>query len=173
MDEVLVPKYSSSYSLFTEDIHYLPNSRWCYRPVPWMPPVPFQPPCLQTGYITFGSFNTSSKLNKNLLKCWAKILTNIPNSHLYLKNYQLEDSSLRQIILTLFNSYGIDSSRICLEGPSTHSDLLLAYSNVDIALDTFPFNGGLTSCEALWLGLPLVSLTLVDVAANMAARQRE
>ena len=172
-DEVLVPKYSSSYSLFTEDIHYLPNSRWCYRPVPWMPPATTQPPCLQKGYVTFGSFNTSSKLNINLLKCWATILIDTANSHLYLKSYQLEDSNLRETILSLFNSYGIDSSRICLEGPSNHSDLLLAYGDVDIALDTFPFNGGLTSCEALWLGLPLVSLTLVDVAANMAARQGE
>ena len=172
VDPFLVPEYSISKNSFSENLQYLPISRWCYRPVPWMPSVSV-PPSIANGYITYGSFNSSSKLNINLIKCWSKILHATPSSPIYLKNFQLEDPELKDYIYTIFRDCGVDVSRVQLDGPSSHSDLLKSYSNVDIALDTFPFNGGLTSCEALWSGVPLISLSQIDSASHMAARQGE
>jgi len=172
VDPIVVPPGSAEAKSFVEQLVWLPESRWVYRPVPWMPD-PVEPPCLRRGFITFGSFNHAAKLSEELLRCWAAVLRATPGSRLRLKNYQLRDSLLRQTICKRMADEGISSDRLELHGPSFHQDLLESYSDVDIALDTFPFNGGLTSCEALWLGLPLVSLAQNDTAAVMAARQGE
>jgi len=170
VDPLVVPPGSAEAESFVEPLMWLPQSRWVYRPVPWMP-EPVEPPCLRRGFITFGSFNNAAKLSAELLSCWAKLLKAVPHSRLRLKNYQLRDVQLRQRITTRMAALGINAERLELHGPSFHQDLLASYGEVDIALDTFPFNGGLTSCEALWLGLPLVSLAQNDHAAVMAARQ--
>lgn len=169
-DPLVVPVGSPEAASFVEPVARLPHGRWCYRPVPWMPdPVP--PPCLDRGWVTFGCFNTSAKLNQPLLRCWLHLLLIVPGSRLFIKNYQLKDHHLQHNLRSWFAQQGVEPERIQLEGPSVHADLLTAYSQVDIALDPFPFNGGLTSCEALWLGLPLVTLAGHDQAAVMAARQ--
>lgn len=170
LDPLLVPPGLPDESSFVEPLLHLPQGRWCYRPVPWMPD-PVDPPCLARGWLTFGSFNSAAKLNHQVLRCWAAVLKAVPGSRLLLKNYQLHDTGLRQRLCHLFAANGVDPARLELQGPCFHADLLVAYSQVDIALDPFPFNGGLTSCEALWLGLPLVSLAGGDHAAVMAARQ--
>jgi predicted O-linked N-acetylglucosamine transferase (SPINDLY family) len=121
--------------------------------------------------VTFGCFNTSSKLNEPLLRCWLRLLQAVPGSCLFLKNYQLKDQQLQSDLRSWFAREGVASECLQLEGPSVHAELLAAYSQVDIALDPFPFNGGLTSCESLWLGLPLVTLAGHDQAAVMASRQ--
>lgn len=169
-DPLVVPLHSPEASSFVEPVVRLPHGRWCYRPVPWMPD-PAPPPCLERGWVTFGSFNTSSKLNEPLLRCWLRLLHTVPDSRLFLKNYQLKDQKLQGHLCSWFAREGVASDRLQLEGPSVHAELLAAYSQVDIALDPFPFNGGLTSCEALWLGLPLVTLACHDQAAVMASRQ--
>lgn len=170
VDKWVVPPQSPEEQSFCEPVLRLPEGRWCYRPVPWMPEV-VDPPCLHRGWITFGSFNTSSKLNDRLLRCWASVLHAVPNSRLLLKNYQLQDSGLQAQLKKRMASLGVNPQRLELQGPSFHAELLATYSQVDIALDPFPFNGGLTSCEALWLGLPLVTLAGNNQAAVMAARQ--
>ena len=169
-DHLSVPSDSPEECSFVEPILRLPHSRWCYQPVPWMPKTSL-PPCLTNGFVTFGSFNSSPKINNVVFETWSTILHRVPDSRLYLKNYQFIDEELQQSALQNFNDLGISSERIILQGPSSHADLLAEYRSIDIALDTFPFNGGLTSCEALWLGLPLVSLLSVNTSAVMASRQ--
>lgn len=170
VDSLLVPPGSAEQDSFDEPLCFLAQGRWCYRPVPWMPDV-VDPPCLARRWVTFGSFNSAAKLNQQVLHCWAAVLKAVPGSRLLLKNYQLQDAGLRQRLGQMFAAQGVDPARLILEGPCFHAELLAAYSQVDIALDPFPFNGGLTSCEALWQGLPLVSLAGEDQAAVMASRQ--
>jgi protein O-GlcNAc transferase len=169
-DPLVVPLRSPEAASFVEPVVRLPHGRWCYRPVPWMPD-PGPPPCLERGWVTFGCFNTSSKLNEPLLRCWLRLLHTVPESRLFLKNYQLKDQQLQGQLRSWFVRQGVAPERLQLEGPSVHAELLATYSQVDIALDPFPFNGGLTSCEALWLGVPLVTLAGHDQAAVMASRQ--
>ena len=172
VDPVVVQPQSEIARSFSEQLMYLPHSRWCYRPVPWMPELT-EPPCLKNGWVTFGCLNSSTKLNPTLLECWAELLQRVPSSRLLLKNYQFRDQGLQRQIRELLQRCGVDAERLMLQGPSVHSELLAVYAEVDIALDPFPFNGGLTSCEALWMGLPLVTLAGSDSAAAMAGWQGE
>jgi protein O-GlcNAc transferase len=155
---------------FCEPVLRMPKSRWCYKPVPWMP-KPSDPPSLANGYITFGSFNNTAKINQDVIDTWSQILLNVPQSRLVLKWKTLRDHRLRTVLFKAFETAGVDSSRIDLRGPSVHVQMLEEYADVDIALDPFPFAGGLTSCEALWLGLPLVTMRCQNSAACVAGLQ--
>jgi hypothetical protein len=141
---------------FVEPIIRLPTGRLCYQPVPWAPDVA-PPPCLHTGYITFGSFNNTGKLNDGVFDVWAQVLAAVPNSRLVLKWRTLADAPLCDSIRNSFAGRGIEPSRIELRPASFHADVLKEYADIDIALDPFPFTGGLTSCEALWMGVPVIT----------------
>lgn len=167
--DVVVPASPQEQS-FVEPLKYFSPVRWCYRAVPWMPEIQL-PPCLKNNYITFGCFNSSLKINSELLNAWSKILSSINDSKLFIKNYQLKDSQLCDYLYRYFINEGITKERIILQGPSVHAELLERYHEIDIALDTFPFNGGLTSCEALWMGLPLVTRCSFNHSSVMASRQ--
>jgi protein O-GlcNAc transferase len=142
---------------FIEPIIRLPEGRFCYQPVPWAPTEIAPSPCLKTDRVTFGSFNNTAKLNNRVLSIWAKILAAVPGSRLVLKWRTYNDDGLRQSVRGAFARHGITPDRIDLRGPSFHVDLLREYADLDIALDPFPFTGGLTSCEALWMGVPVVT----------------
>lgn len=142
---------------FTETIYKFRPSRFCFRP-PFSPPVQ-SPPCIKLGHVTFGSFNNTAKYNPTLLAVWANILKQVPQSRLILKWRTFADNQFREEIHKTFIDHGIESSRVELRGFSTHRAMLDEYNDVDIALDTFPFNGGFTSLEALWMGLPLITLS--------------
>ena len=142
---------------FVEQIVRLSMGRFCYQPVPWAPVETAQPPCLQNGYITFGSFNNTAKLNVGVFDVWAKILESVPDSHLILKWRTFADEPLCQKVMDEFSTRGIAPERIELRSASFHVDVLKEYADIDIALDPFPFTGGLTSCEALWMGVPVVT----------------
>ena len=141
---------------FVEPILRINPSRFCFRP-PFAPPLK-PSPCVERGYVTFGSFNNTAKYNPELLATWATILKRVANSRLLLKWRTFADADFSEQILNDFAELGIASDRIELRGFSTHRQMLDQYQEVDIALDPFPFNGGFTSLEALWMGLPLVSL---------------
>ncbi|CAK0756918.1 protein O-GlcNAc transferase [Gammaproteobacteria bacterium] len=143
---------------FAEPIIRLPMGRFCYQPVPWAPGEVAPPPCLKTGHITFGCFNNTGKLNAGVFDAWAKILSAVPDSRLMLKWRTFADEGLCQSVRAAFAGRGIEPSRIELRGASFHVDVLKEYADIDIALDPFPFTGGLTSCEALWMGVPVVTL---------------
>jgi len=138
--------------------------------VPWMP-EPCNPPALKNGFITFGCFNNTAKINGRVIHTWAQILTQVPQSRLLLKWKTLRDQTLRRRLHQAFEQAGVESGRIELRGPSFHAQLLEEYGDVDIALDPFPFGGGLTSLESLWLGLPLVTLRCPNSGACAAGLQ--
>jgi predicted O-linked N-acetylglucosamine transferase (SPINDLY family) len=142
---------------YTEKLLRIPGCFLCYEP-PADAPLPY----LQTDKhpITFGSFNTLSKLNEPLIKIWSEILTAVPGSVLLLKRKQLADATTAQYILKLFAHNNISSDRIlCKSHEEQSRNHLQQYGAVDICLDTFPYNGTTTTCEALWMGVPVVTLS--------------
>lgn len=142
----------------TETLLRLPGCFISYQPSPDAPPV-VPPPCLQTAYVTFGCFNNIAKVNRAVIAAWARILKLTPNSKLLLKAFSLNGERVKQRYLESFEAHGIEASRVVLHGwhvaESMHLDL---YGQVDIALDPFPYNGTTTTCEALWMGVPVICL---------------
>jgi protein O-GlcNAc transferase len=160
VDYILTDSYTtpeSSPQLFSEVPVRLPQTRLCYTPVEYAPPIALMPSLSGTPF-TFGSFNRQDKLHPALLRIWADILHAAPGSRLLLKNRALQVPTVRQSLENSFAGLGISSSRLLLRGPSPHAEMLSEYGDVDVALDTFPYNGGLTSCECLWMGVPIVAL---------------
>ena len=133
----------------------LPHSHFCYLPFVAMPDVaPL--PCLSRGHITFGCFNNYSKVTDAMLLLWRKILADVPGARLLLKSRLFGSEEGRSLAVERFGRLGLDASRIELRGFS--SDYLAEYADMDIALDTAPYTGGLTTCEALYMGVPVVTL---------------
>jgi predicted O-linked N-acetylglucosamine transferase (SPINDLY family) len=151
---------------FSEKVVLIDPCRFCYAPPPYAPQLA-PAPLLRNGYVTFGSFNRLSKLAPPVIALWAKVLDAVPRSRLILKNGALADERMRERIAALFAAEGIAADRLTLRGPSPHPQMLAEYGDIDIALDPFPFNGGLTTCEALWMGVPVLCVT----GASMIARQ--
>lgn len=142
---------------FTERVVRLPHSRFCYSPPEFAPSVaPL--PALADGMVTFGSFNNTAKLNDQVVALWAQVLHTVPASRLLLKWRALADIRYADEMRRRFAAHGVTSDRIELRGQSVHFELLAQYADVDIALDPFPFTGGQTSCEALWMGVPVITL---------------
>jgi protein O-GlcNAc transferase len=142
---------------YFEKIIRMPDGWLCYDPPDYAPPVS-APPSDENGFVTFGSFNNPVKINQRVLGCWVNILTAVPNSQLVLKYNGVDWPINRDRFLSRFEEAGIETSRIILEGRSQHADLLARYNDIDIALDTFPYAGGITTCEALWMGVPVITL---------------
>jgi protein O-GlcNAc transferase len=160
MDAVLLDMWHATVGMqaqFIEPIIRLPQGRWCYQPLPWSPVEVAPLSCLKTGHITFGCFNNTGKLNAGVFDVWAKVLQAVPGSRLVLKWRTLVDEPLCDALRAAFAARGIAPSRIELRPASFHVDVLKEYGDIDIALDPFPFTGGLTSCEALWMGVPVVT----------------
>ena len=116
-------------------------------------------PCLKRGHVTFGSFNNLTKMGPQVIKVWAKILQAVPDSHLLLKSKQLTDSSTKSRYIELFKQEGISEDRLELHSWMPEKDgHLRLYDHVDIGLDPFPYNGTTTTCEALWMGVPVITM---------------
>ncbi|MDX6752520.1 hypothetical protein SH611_22195 [Geminicoccaceae bacterium 1502E] len=135
----------------------LPRCFLAWRPQAW--PATAPPPCLASGRITFGSFNNAAKLNGRVVALWARLLRELPGSRLLLKSSLERHEEHRRRHLDAFAAAGVAPERVTFLGrtPDLMSHLAL-YGEVDIALDTFPYNGTTTSCEAMWMGVPVVSL---------------
>lgn len=142
---------------FSEKVVYLPETRFCYTPPACAPPVAALP-CLDQRGITFGSFNNLAKVTEEVMALWAKILLQVPGSRLLLKSNPLESGEVREKIASFFESRGVERERLLLRPGSPYEQMLSEYADMDIALDPFPFTGGLTSCEALWMGVPVITL---------------
>jgi predicted O-linked N-acetylglucosamine transferase (SPINDLY family) len=138
-----------------EKLWRLPTCAWCYYPPEDSPDI--QP--RGNGPITFGCFNAFAKINSMLVEIWAKLLHRFPESHLLLKSAGAGEPAARRRIIAQFVEHGIASQRIELLGriPGQRQHLEL-YRRVDVALDTFPYHGTTTTCEALWMGMPVVTL---------------
>lgn len=115
-------------------------------------------PALEHGRITFGSFNNMTKMNEEVIALWSRVLHAVPGSLLFLKCKQLNLAAVRNEVLERFAAHGVDAVRLILEGSAPRVQLLAAYARVDIALDPFPYTGCTTTAEALWMGVPVVTL---------------
>jgi len=142
---------------FVEPLRKLPRCHFTYQPPSYAPAIAECPESTR-GYVTFGSFNNPAKAGEDVFAAWAAILFGTPNSRLVLKWRSLADAAVRAHIERAFALHGIDSTRLDLREASPHPTMLAQYGDIDIALDPFPFCGGLTSCEALWMGVPVVTL---------------
>ena len=127
------------------------------RPPPNAPDV-VPPPALRNGYVTFGCYNNLAKITPRVIETWASILRRVPDSRLILKTHQLSDPSTAESFRTAFTAHGIAGDRIELRGSSGHRAFMGQYGDLDLVLDPFPYSGGLTTCEALWMGVPTVTL---------------
>lgn len=144
--------------LYSEQLYRLPRIFCCYLPPVKFPPVATSP-FISTGFITFGCFNNITKMNEKLVSWWAQILDNLPESKMYIKGPTLDDHTTRDELFECFAKCGITANRLIVQGvTSTREEHLARYAMVDIALDTFPYHGTTTTCEALWMGVPVVSL---------------
>ena len=144
--------------LHTEKLIRLSSTAWCYRPPKKMPEVK-EYPAKAKGIVTFGSFNASYKLNDKVYELWAKILSRVKDSRLLLKSTNFADEGLKTQITEKFLKQGIERDRIILQGKvASHKAHMGYYHKIDIALDSFPYHGTTTTCEALYMGVPVVSL---------------
>jgi predicted O-linked N-acetylglucosamine transferase (SPINDLY family) len=143
---------------FTERVIRLPDYFLAYMPNPCAPSIS-PAPVLSTGYVTFGCFNTLAKVNPCVVAVWSEILTQVPGARLHLKTDALLDSEVRDRYLALFGAHNISADRLILQPRSTSwNEYANTFAAIDIALDPFPFNGGTTSMDGLWMGVPLVTL---------------
>lgn len=142
---------------YSERLLRLPDGYVCYSPPPYAPDV-VPLPALANGFVTFGCLNNLAKMTPRCIGAWSAILRALPDARLVLKTHQFSDAGTRARVAADFASRGIAGDRVELCGPSGHRAFLAEYNRIDIALDPFPYSGGLTTCEALWMGVPTVML---------------
>lgn len=141
---------------FCEKILTMPHTHFCYTPFGPPPAPAVDTPCLEKGYVTFGCFNNAAKLTEEMLAAWLKIMQLVPESRLILKWKLFSSEEGRQYMKDKLVNLGFDFSRIELRPFS--ATYLEEYREIDIALDTFPYVGGFTTLEALYMGVPVISL---------------
>lgn len=142
---------------FTEKVWRLPQTWLSFTPPELDVPVA-ELPSLQQGYVTFGCFNNLNKMNDAVVTLWSDLLKRLPHARLFLKAPQLRDPEVQAQTAARFSAQGIALERLMLEGPSPRPEYLQAYARVDIALDPFPYPGGATSVDTLWMGVPVLTL---------------
>jgi len=152
---------------YLERLLRLPDGYVCYEPPSYAPPVAAAP-ALQRGHVTFGCYNNMTKITPRVLGCWARILEAVPGSRLVLRTHALGDEPTREAFIQRAEALGLPPARMDLHGAIPHAELLAAYGDIDISLDPFPYNGGLTVCESLWMGVPVLTLTGGSFAARHA-----
>lgn len=144
---------------YTEELVRLPDSFLCYRPggdFPAENPLPM----LVNRFITFGSLSNFTKITTDMLNVWARILADVPDSKLVFRARGMTDERFRQDILPVFERYGVKAERIIILAHARSAvDNLKDYHRMDIALDTFPYHGTTTTCESLYMGVPVITLT--------------
>ena len=154
-DELADPP--ASQSVYTEKLVYLPNGFLCYGPPDFAPSIgPL--PALRNGYITFGSFSNNSKFNHDTISLWAQVLRSNNVARLLIKSRAGDDRDMRDGFYRQFANLGISRERIEIHGQKPAVEYMQLYNSVDIAFDTYPYNGTTTTCDALWMGVPVISM---------------
>ena len=153
-DPYVTPPHEAHH--FSEHIKRLPETYLCFTPPSTQIEVGGLP-ALVNGYVTFGSFNNFSKINAAVITLWAKVLHAIKDSRLFMKAAQFDDLDVVAEARELFVSHGVAPQRLSFEGQTNRIDYFKAYNRVDIALDPFPYPGGTTSIEGLWMGVPVLA----------------
>ena len=168
VDDISVPP--SQAKNFSEEPWYLPRSRLCLSPpANGAQILPNPLPALHNGYVTFASFQNLGKISDATLATWADVLAMLPSARLRLQSRPLGHPETLVHMRTRLTQAKIDLTRVDLFGGSSREEYLKAYFDVDIVLDTFPFPGGTTTAEALWMGVPTITLT----GNTLVARQGE
>jgi flagellar hook-associated protein 1 len=164
LDPVSAPPGADRF--YSEALVRLPFGRFCY--IPLAPDAPLaEPPCLARDYVTFGCFNNITKLVPGVVRLWARVLNAVPGSRLILKSRSLSEASVRESLARAFEENGLAPERIEMRGATPYGAMLAEYSDIDIALDPFPFGGATTTCDALWMGVPVITLA----SDRLASRQ--
>jgi predicted O-linked N-acetylglucosamine transferase (SPINDLY family) len=156
VDDITDPERQAD-AFASETLVRLTGGFLCYG-TPRDAPRPAAPPCLASDTFTFGSFNNAAKLSGGTLRAWAALLRRLPSSRLLLKSKSFTDQGTRACCLDRLKALGIAADRVDFHGWLAESDHLASYGRVDVALDPFPYNGTTTTCEALWMGVPVVTL---------------
>lgn len=144
--------------LYAERLLRMPDGYVCYTPPPYAPDVTPLPALARGGAVTFGCFNNIAKMTPEVFAAWAAVLRRLPVSRLVLKTHQFSNPAVAARVRAVFAGHGIAEERLELRGASPHRQFLAEYGDVDLVLDPFPYSGGLTTCEALWMGVPTVTL---------------
>jgi protein O-GlcNAc transferase len=154
-DPIMSPKEESHH--FSERICNLPEVWLCATPPAFRTHIS-DLPALKSGHITFGCFGNLSKINDQVVSVWSLIFQQMPKSILFLKSKQLADPAVVRDVYRRFAERGMESHRLILEGPSERSSYFEAFRRIDMTLDTFPYPGGTTSVDSLWMGVPVLTL---------------
>jgi predicted O-linked N-acetylglucosamine transferase (SPINDLY family) len=154
-DAVGVPGEEAS--LFTEPVWLLPQTRLCFS-VPDGAPEVHPPPALRNGFVTFGCYQSLAKVSDEVLAGWKPIFAALPEAKLRWQCAQFADMDARKASLARLRRHGIAESRVQLLRDTGRAEYLASYRHVDLLLDSFPFPGGTTTCEALWMGVPTLTL---------------
>lgn len=163
-DEVSLPR--AQWSRFTERIWYLPDTRLCFT-APEGAPAVAPLPAARNGHPTFGCFQDLAKLNDDVLDVFSRVFRALPSARLRVQSRQLGDPGVVAALRQRLSRRGIGAFE--LHGPGSRAAYLAAHGEVDILLDTFPYNGGTTTCEALWMGVPTVTLAGDDMIGLQGA----
>ena len=142
---------------YRERVLRMPDGYLCYDP-PALAPAVGVPPCVDRGFATFGSFNNPAKITPEVVAVWARILRAAPTARLLMKYRGLGDPWVQKRFLDLFAVHDVGPGRVELRSWSSYADYLATYGEVDAVLDAFPFSGSATTCESLWMGVPVVTM---------------
>lgn len=165
-DPVIVPENERAF--YSEEVVYLPNGvNGAYFLTKY--PDVNELPAATAGNVTFGSFNRLVKLSDEVIKLWARVLLAVPGSRMIIKSPGLESPQLRLRIIELFSNAGVETARIVFMGRSSWSEHMAAFNQIDIALDTFPHCGGVTTLEGLMMGIPVVTLRWPTIVGRVSA----
>jgi len=151
---------------YTENPLVLPESFWCFDPMEEVPYSPI-PPILENGYVTFGCFGNVAKITSSVLGCWNDILGKLPNSRLIIQSPLLVDVTTTAAFRKRLADAGINDAQVELRGPTFGEAFWRVYQEVDAILDTFPFNGGTTSCYATYVGVPVITWSGQSLISRM------
>jgi protein O-GlcNAc transferase len=150
---------------YSERILRLPDGYVCYSPPAYAAEVGALP-AAGSGFVTFGCFNNLAKVTPEVIGTWARILGLVPSARLVLKTYQFSEPESATRVRQAFAECGVGAERVELRGASPHREFMAEYNQIDLVLDPFPYSGGLTTCEALWMGVPTVTLPCETFASR-------
>jgi protein O-GlcNAc transferase len=166
VDKIGVPEDNQWH--FTEKVRYLPNTRLCFSALKFE--IDVAPlPAWNNGFITFGCFQNLSKVTNDVLELWSKILAQLPTARLRFQSKQLHEKIIVEQLYSRLARYGVDANRVETHAADSYKNYLVAHSQVDFILDTFPYTGGTTTCEALWMGVPTLTLAGETLLARQGA----
>jgi predicted O-linked N-acetylglucosamine transferase (SPINDLY family) len=152
---------------FVEELIYIDQPRLVYEPPDFAPSVQLRP--ADTESLVFGSFNRLEKISQQVVVAWSTLLQEVAQSKLILKSAAFDHADVVENYTRMFTEQGVNKGQLEFRGKSPHVEMLSEYSDIDIALDTFPYNGGLTTLEALWMGTPVITLVGERIISRQSA----